>query len=112
MKRSLSPADAEVLRAEVDKKRGFPRVHDAHEIKRVGGGVHVDVIETRTAVAIVGASKLSVLVVVADDVADALSTELRSELFAAVEPRDVAPRAPLEVASEKEQPAGTVVDLP
>ncbi len=107
MRRSLAPADAEALRAEVDKKHGYPRVHDAHEIKRVGGGLHVDVIETRTAVAITGESTLSVMVELADELADELSTELRSDLLASIEPREVEPRAPLELVAED-----TKADLP
>lgn len=54
MKRILTRADAVALRADVDAKRGFPRVHPESEITRVGGGIHVETVVTTTAVAIDG----------------------------------------------------------
>lgn len=104
MKRALSQSDAEALRAQIDKARGFPRVHAAHEIKRVGGGIHVETIETLTAVAIVTDAKGNTTVVLDADDVDAASVELRSAVLAAREPVDVAvaPLEQLELAGELE----------
>lgn len=54
MKRKLTRADADAIRAEVDAKRGFPRTHTKSELTRVGDGIHVETIVTTTAVAIDG----------------------------------------------------------
>jgi hypothetical protein len=54
LKRKLTRADADAIRAEVDRKRGFPRVHPESEVQRFGVGIHVETIVTTTAVAIDG----------------------------------------------------------
>jgi len=66
MKRSVSRADAEAIRADVDAKRGFPRIHPESEIVRIGGGIHVETIVTTTAVGILG-DGAQVSVTLADD---------------------------------------------
>jgi len=54
LKRTLTRADAEAIRQEIDTQRGFPRVHAEHELVRIGGGIHVETVVTTTAVAVAG----------------------------------------------------------
>lgn len=85
MKRSISQADANAIRAEIDAARGFPRVHPESEVTRIGGGIHVETIVTATAVAIVGdGADVSVTLDDADEVR--VEPSRRSRLRAAKEP--------------------------
>lgn len=85
MKRSVSRADAEAIRADVDAKRGFPRVHPESEITRVGGGIHVETIVTTSAVAIVG-DGAEVAVTIDDADEQHVEPTRRARLRAAKEP--------------------------
>ncbi len=72
-------------RAEVDAKRGFPRVHPESEITRIGGGIHVETIVTTSAVGIAGeGAEVAVLLDDADE--QHVEPTRRSRLRAAKEP--------------------------
>lgn len=87
MRKQLTRADAEAIRAEIDSKRGYPRVHTEGdgELVRVGGGIHVDVIYTETAVAIAGVGD-EVTVTLDDADARHVEPSRRARLRAAKEP--------------------------
>jgi hypothetical protein len=88
MNRLTSRTDAEAARAEIDRERGFPRVHAEHEITRVGTGIHVETIVTTSAVAIKGdADEVAVTI---DDSDEAhIEPARRARLRAAKEPVEV-----------------------
>lgn len=70
MRKTITRADAEAIRADIDSKRGYPRTHveGDGELVRVGGGIHVETIVTTTAVAITGdGAEVSVTIDDADE---------------------------------------------
>ena len=95
MKRSLTRADAEAIRAEIDAVRGFPRTHEEEELTRIGGGIHVAVVRTETAVAIDDNGENVVVTIVDTDDAR-IEPSRRSRLRAAKEPAEI--RSPQDLA--------------
>lgn len=90
MKRTLPRADADALRAEIDAQRGYPRVHPEHELVRIGGGIHVETVETTHAVAIEGDGD-EVTVTIDDDDEQHVEPTRRARLREAREPDEIRP---------------------
>lgn len=87
MKRTLTRADADAIRADIDAQRGCPRTHVVGdgELVRVGGGIHVEVIRTETAVSIEGDADEGIVTI--DDVDEKhVEPSRRARLRAAQEP--------------------------
>ena len=87
MKRTLTRADADAIRQEIDTQRGFPRVHAEHELVRSGGGIHVETVVTTTAVAITG-DGAEVAVTIDDVDEQRIEPTRRARLRAAKEPAE------------------------
>lgn len=87
MRRTLTRADADAIRAEVDAQRGYPREHPESELVRVGGGIHVAMIVTTTAVAITG-DGAEVAVTIDDVDEQRIEPTRRARLRAAKEPAE------------------------
>ena len=87
MRRTLTRADADAIRAEVDAQRGYPREHPESELVRVGGRIHVAMIVTTTAVAITG-DGAEVAVTIDDADEQHIEPTRRARLRAAKEPAE------------------------